>query len=320
MIFIVGYSRSGTKMMNKVLTMLGMTSFIPELHFFEQLYSFDTPINERNKPLNEVEARDLCNQLVNIVKRVGDKFEDGRVVDDVMLNFKEEVNSLVNPSSIEIYRVLTKQLSAPVEVDPTPRNAYYMSEIGGELNDAKFIYMIRDPRDCILSQRDKWKNYFFNKKRYYEAFRLWVNYNPWLMSRFWRSSYQQMNQSRNNLKDRLLTINYEKVTKNPEYIIPVLEKFVGINASNKDMSFIRRSNSQKWKHGLSTYQACMVQRHLKKELSAEGYELVEYSSFVQLLSKVTTLLYALKLPLSFLANINRFGNVVSMIKRRLFGS
>ncbi|ACV26347.1 sulfotransferase family protein [Kangiella koreensis] len=319
MIFIVGYSRSGTKMMNKVLTKLGITSFIPELHFFEQLYSFGNSEAERNQVLSQFQRKQLIEKLTDIVKRVGDRFDDGRSVEKVLKEFRVEAEELEQPDALRIYRVLTGKLSSPLEVDPTPRNAYYMVEIAEEIPDSRFIYMIRDPRDCILSQRDKWKNYFYNKKRYFEAFRLWVNYNPWLMSRFWRSSYQQLVKSRQKLESRLLCVHYESITDAPESLIPHLERFTGQESISKDMSFIRRGNSQKWKKQLSSLQACMIQRHLGNEIQSEGYEMVDYSWPIRLLSYGLTVFYTVKLPFAFLVNISRLGNLGSMIKRRLLG-
>ena len=83
MIFIVGYSRSGTKLINQILDKLEIADSVPEVHFFEQLYEFSSPESVRNKSLTPGEAVSACDKLLGITARIGTNLDNGRAVADV---------------------------------------------------------------------------------------------------------------------------------------------------------------------------------------------------------------------------------------------
>src|SRR5690349_18111294 len=61
-IFVVGNSRSGTKMMGRILGNHEKIHAFPEMHFFEQLWS----TREQGKILSEEESLKLAGLLLNI--------------------------------------------------------------------------------------------------------------------------------------------------------------------------------------------------------------------------------------------------------------
>lgn len=317
MIFIVGYSRSGTKMMNKILSRIGLVNFVPEIHFFEQEYDFNS--DENNTPLTNTQKNALARKLVSIVGRVGDKLDDGRTTSDFSSSYLAKVNQLEAPTSLELYRLLTSMLSTKLEVDPTPRNSYYIKEIADLIPESRFIYMLRDPRDCILSQRGKWKNYFYNKKRYGEALRLWLNYNPVLMAKFWQRSIQQLESSLNHYNKRVIMMKYEDITTEPGECIERILTFINEEKPITNLSFIKRDNTQKWKSKLPKAHAYIIQSMLKEELVKNNYQLESYGIIVKLSAFLLKVYYYLKVPIALLANIKRIGQAFSTIKRRIFG-
>jgi hypothetical protein len=275
----------------------------------------------RNSPLCEKETFQLAEQLMNIVARVGEYLDNGQKVSDVRAKLKESLTQIDQVNSLTVYKILVNIISKPVAVDPTPRNAYYINEIADVLDDAKFIYMVRDPRDCILSQKQKWRNYFYNKKRYFEALRLWVNYNPFLMAKFWKNSLASLNSAESSgIKDRLLVVRYEELTEQPELKVDELFQFLALDNTLPDLSFIRKGNNQKWKTKLPASHVLAIEYEVKNELEKLGYEITYKMSYKNIL-KVHLLkgLYFCKIPLALILNLGRIKNISNIIKKRVLG-
>lgn len=321
MIFIVGYSRSGTKMMNKVLQELQIADAAPEIHFFEQFFDFSELDAENATVLSVEQAKQLTKDLLKIIGRIGETLLSGRKVADVSSAVMNYAQTHDNLTKIAVYRRLTKELSRYLPVDPTPRNAHYMVEIGELIPDAKFIYMIRDPRDCVLSQKRKWKPYWYEKKRPAEAIRLWLNFNPILMAMLWKNSYRTyQHASRSPIQDRLFPVRYEDMIRSPGRISAQLVTFLGVGNSQLDSSFIRSDNSHKWKSELPATQTALVQMIAGAEMRRAGYVLASASIVTNILSIPLTLYYALKVLPALLANLSRLSNPLHSIRRRLFRS
>ena len=319
MIFIVGYSRSGTKLINQILDKLEIADSVPEVHFFEQVYEFGSPESERNKILTLDEAVSGCDRLLGITARTGSHLDNGRAVADINEAMTRYVKNETGLTLLDIYKRLLGELSTKAPIDPTPRNAFYIREIAELLPEAKFIYMVRDPRDCILSQKNKWKTYWREKKRPAEAARLWLNYNPLLMSTFWKNSLaSHRSASSGPIADRLLTINYESLIKNPDDIARILQTFTGHGIDSFDSSFINRSNSGKWVSALSPAEIYLIQRTTGSALVDHGYKPMPVPVTVRLQGNLLALYYFAKIPIAFLANLHRVNNPLRTIRRRLF--
>src|SRR5690625_3792620 len=187
-LFIVGYSRSGTKMMNQILDFIGVSDIVPEIHFFGQLYNID---RDKNNSKSKKELESLLDKLIYNVKSSSGSLNNDISFKEVRKDVTEFIDNAVEPlSPIIVYKKFIARINTQMPIDPTPRNAYYISDILEFIPNSKFIYMLRDPRDCILSQSVKWKKYT-QMKKYSHAFRYKVNYNPSLMAKFWKNSYSE---------------------------------------------------------------------------------------------------------------------------------
>nr|MCR5854169.1 sulfotransferase [Thermodesulfobacteriota bacterium] len=84
----------------------------------------------------------------------------------------------------------TKKNKKEIPCEQTPRNLYYLKEIFENVPEAKVIYMLRDPRAVLLSQKNKWKMKFLGHKNMplKEALRSWINYHPYTISKLWNSA------------------------------------------------------------------------------------------------------------------------------------
>src|SRR5699024_9644683 len=116
--------------------------------------------------------------------------------------------------------------------------------------NSHFLYMLRDPRDCILSQSLKWKKYYYEKGRPFDALRYYFNYNPSLMARFWKRSFKACDLNKQN--GNLQVIKYEAITEEPSKVIKNIGNFLKETIpENIDLNFIKSGNSRKWKVNFS---------------------------------------------------------------------
>ena len=71
--------------------------------------------------------------------------------------------------------------------------------------------MVRDPRDILNSQKNKWKRRFLGADDIplVEAIRAWFNYHPITISLIWRSAIQEYKKFE-QLDDNILAVKFEK--------------------------------------------------------------------------------------------------------------
>src|SRR5699024_7710640 len=122
-------------------------------------------------------------------------------------------------------------------------------------------------------------NYFFRKKKYYEALRLKCNYNPNLMAKFWKNSFSQLQLSNNEaLKNRIYVARYEEVIEQPQKIVEELDNFLEADIPvNVDLSFIRSGNTKKWQKGYSKSELYTIESVVCKDMKLMGYNRSQFS-------------------------------------------
>ncbi len=308
-ILITGYARSGTKLLNKILNRAGIVEYVPEFQFFEKIWSCTDPgIKTKADLMNMIQRQ--CKAMRNGEGR----FSDINYMSEFAKKLQNKVKNRQISSPIELYQEILLEAKAdyPLCIDTTPRNIYYYPEIRKALPTTKFIFMQRDPRDCILSQKKKYLLYI-KKKRWFEALRLWLNYNPIIMAKLWSKSYMIASE---NQGDNCIVVSYESLTKDPKYACSSLEKFLNVEIKLTDFDFIYSNNSKKWITQLSSSDIYWIQRMISTDIKKAGYELKAFGG-KRFLYGWKILWYMLKMPLSLLVNLARFKNPLNAIHRRL---
>ena len=180
-IFVVGSSRSGTTMMGRILGNHSDIFTFKELHFFGTIWT-----NSSNQNLNKEEQIDLLSRLFCIQER-------GIFNQNNHLDFKiksEKVLEVDTASPLQIYELflesMSKENSSLISCEQTPKNLYYLEEILNFFPDAKVINLVRDQRDVLLSQKNKWKRRFLGatsiplKEAFLKSFKCGEVYSPTL--------------------------------------------------------------------------------------------------------------------------------------------
>ena len=120
-----------------------------------------------------------------------------------------------------------------IPCEQTPRYIFYLKEILEIFPDARVIVLARDPRDILLSQKNKWKQYRSVKDGAHirEMLRAWANYHPILLSQMWKQAMIAASQFNHN--DRVKLIHFEELLNNSKQITEDICQFVGIHFDEK---------------------------------------------------------------------------------------
>ena len=327
-IFVVGSSRSGTTMMGRILNNHPHVFAFKELHFFGTIWNASS-----NQALNRQEQIDLLSRLLSI--QVNGLFQR-----QDLSNFNKKAVALLaeknicNPLSIyELFlTTMANENKSTISCEQTPKNIYYLNEILTFFPQAKVINMVRDQRDVLLSQKNKWKRRFLGASNIplSEAIRSYVNYHPILTSKIWNSSLKYSVKYFDN--ERVKIVKLEEVLVKPELVVKDICNFLAIDfdqrmlnvplvgssteKDNKHRLLIDSSKKEKWKKGgLNSAEIYLSQLMSRKMMFEFSYRLKKFQ-----LPPILSLFYIITLPvkliLAFLFNIKRMGNMVEVINKR----
>ena len=332
LIFIVGNSRSGTTMLGRILGNNSEIHTFGELHFFEhQVDANDT----LNRPIMSDESR------LKLLERLLTSARDGFFSGIQHGKYRREALKIdsvsKSNSAIDVYEEFlhyeTVMNSKSIPCEQTPRYLFFSQEILDVFPNAVIINMVRDPRDVLLSQKNKWRRRFLGAENIplWEAVRSWVNYHPWLISRLWLSAIRVASELESH--DRFLSIKFEELVQMPEATIKRLCEFLGVefeyqmievpqvgssNGSDRpDKKGIDLSRTQVWKKGgLSNVELYICQQVSGVEMRNWGYKLVQLPvSEVRYFGSILMLFF--KGSMALLMNVGRTKNLYETLQRRL---
>lgn len=332
MIFVVGYSRSGTTMLGRILGLQSDVHTFDELHFFEQLVGFEE--FSKNQPWPQEKALSVTERLLT---RARDGFFEtyvqGKYNSDA-LNILEASSSLGCKEIYEAFMKSEAQLNGcNIPCEQTPRYLFAVNEILQAYPNARVINMIRDPRDVVISQKSKWKRRFLGGEGIpiREAVRAWCNYHPWLVCRLWLGS---VNYSQSIESDRFISVRFEELLFDAEKEVKRICEFLGLNfeikmlnppqvgsSSGIDSPEKRGVNKERAggyrKTGMSRSDRVITEWCCKDSMQKLGYADFLNDGRLSLVALPSLLLIPIKLVLAIPFNLTRFRGLFSSITRRL---
>lgn len=144
-VFIIGFPRSGTTLLQALLSTQGNVATFPETHFFSTIYSL-LPRDQF-----EVETELIQTVLKDITKASGIEFDSSvyqravSLAENGRLRIKDFYELLVKS-------VLPDQYTATQRwIEKTPSNCHFMTIIDKLYPKVKFLLIIRDPFNAIYS-------------------------------------------------------------------------------------------------------------------------------------------------------------------------
>lgn len=304
-----------------------------ELHFFERLW-----VPQPGTACSRTWAVEVVQKLLRIQRE--DLYSK-----TPLSRFEQEANQIISAlkqdelSPENVFACFleyeTKRQGKLIACEQTPLNVFFAQEIMDLYPDAKFIQMVRDPRDVMLSQKNKWKRAFLGGNGpnrsipFYETLRAWANYHPITISQLWKNSVSAGYALKDNI--RLKTIRFEDVTSNPQETIQELCRWLEIDFQPtmlkipKVGSSISTDSSQEvgitkntgnWlRGGLNAAEIAICDK-----ITHEQRHWFQYTdapvrpNLLQIFSYYV--LFPFRIGLAFLLNINRMANIATSIKRR----
>lgn len=209
----------------------------------------------------------------------------------------------------------------------------FVQEILKAFPEAVVINMIRDPRDVLLSQKNKWRRRFLGAGNIplTEAIRAWANYHPYTIAMLWVAAVRSA--LRHVGHPRFVSIRYEDLLRQPEVTVRALCSVAGLDYAEKmlavpqvgsstgvdrpDQHGIDASRTGGWrKGGLTETELAICERVCGDEMKRMGYEYeIGASSFLR--RWISMMLFAFKAVLALALNLRRTRNLRETLRRRL---
>lgn len=328
-IFVVGSGRSGTTMMGRILGNHSHVFTFNEIHFLGWLSSTE----KMHRHLSKQQAVALLSELFAIQ-------EDGIFLKKDPKNFYTKAENCLqekeNLQEVEVYKLflatITAENNGQVACEQTPKNIFYINELLKAFPDAKFIHMVRDSRDVLLSQKNKWKRRFLGASKIplKEAIRSYMNYHPITSAKFWKSAVEHGGKMENH--PRVLQVKFENVLMHSKKEIKTICEFLGLEFEEKMLAVpnigssteedkeaelkIDQSKISKWKKGgLNNAEIFLAQLISKKIMTTYQYPLKHFT-FPPIYIIFYLFTFPIKAGLALLLNLKRIGNISEMIKQR----
>jgi hypothetical protein len=258
-VFIVGMPRSGTTLIQGILCNTEKYFPIPETHFFSQIVC-GLPENLSEEDHEKIFLRLRGKSRIEIDKKA----------------------LLTHNSQKEVFEFVIGSFNAEGKntfLEKTPRHVFFYSKILKYYSSAKFICMIREPKNVVSSQKVNTK---MEKK---SIIRMAFLYNKIAGAIF-------------RIKDQsnVFLIKYEELTSEAEKTIKSLFRFLEIAYSEKviekiaappeivqehefwkkkniDQEMIQKNDADKWRKVLSPSQADIINFITKSHAEKFGYSL-----------------------------------------------
>ncbi|MEM1195496.1 MAG: sulfotransferase [Pseudomonadota bacterium] len=332
MIFIVGNSRSGTTMLGRIFGLNSRVHTFGELHFFEQMIDTNAILAdpEWSRP-----------KLIKLAERLITSSREGLFFEVVAGRYTAEAQKLVDgldsASPVALYAAIlfahTHEKGREIPLEQTPRYLFSVAEILERFPQAHAINIIRDPRDVMQSQKNRWKRGRFSESGVplLWTIRSWANYHPFTTSKLWNASKRMADKLADH--PRFHSIQYEALLSDPEAVLRGLCKAIGLpfeegmlqvtqvgsstGQDRPDRRGLDKSRIGSWQRGdLSKAEIAICEEVAGEHMAACGYTPsgVTASVVSKFALKVS---FPVKLAFAGLVNLNRFRNLPHLLARRL---
>lgn len=281
-IFVVGPARSGTTLVANVLDRHRNLFSPGETPFFDDVYSRRHTLGD---PSDRASLESIAERLLSIYGRYGFSADQQRI--DSLFSKPETKSRLLEARSYcELFALFMETQAEAVGkrrwCSHVPRDAFNAKEIDSCFPDARFVYCIRDPRDYLVSYRNKWRS----PQSAESVERLKAQYHPVLTSLLWRSTVRQLANVESVVgPDRLLLVRYEELVAEPRVEIERVTRFAGeqfedgqLEIDSENSSFditesgIFTTSVGRWRRELAREEAWIIQTIARRELARLGYE------------------------------------------------
>ncbi|HEX5002558.1 MAG TPA: sulfotransferase [Bacteroidia bacterium] len=285
MIIIAGNSRSGTTMTGRILGNHPAVFTFQELHFFDELSS-------HSKLFENCDHRLLVTLYAKLLARQ----RNGYFGNNATRPFMDEAEKMIvlhNCKNLsEVYKTFlteeSKRFDKSIPCEQTPQNLFALDALFKIFPDAKVVLMVRDPREVLLSQKNKWKRRTFTSEKFplSESIRAALNYHPVTISKIWHASANAI--IKHSRDKRILVVRFEDLIGDADKTIRAICSHCRLefNANMLKIPFAGSSNvndapgtlgidssrTGKWENGLSKTEIAICQKINGPLMTQWGYD------------------------------------------------
>jgi hypothetical protein len=202
--FIIGIGRSGTTLLTLLLEKQGNTEAIHDIPF---ITFFNKTLRKSSKlTLRDHEA--LENYILNFTN-------DSETVKKIKTEISK-IDSVPSYSALieNLYKIITTKNNTTQVFDKEPSYTLHVDLLTALFPDAKFIYMVRDPRANFLSRKENPNNRTTN-----------IHFNCYR----WKFFNQKGIQAIQKHPEKIKIVRYEDLVKSPESVLHDLSTFIGFD-------------------------------------------------------------------------------------------
>jgi hypothetical protein len=259
-----------------------------ELHFFEELW---IP-RDRGRILRAGQDLELASRLIKNQK-VG-PYSAGKP--EAFSQQATEFLRTLPPGmdAIHLYgaflRYYTTANQKQIPLTQTPRDLYYVREILDQFEEARVIWMVRDPRAVLCSQKLRWRRALWREASPSRAaaLRAWLNYHPITYSLILQSALRAATQYADHPAVRHVV--FERLIENPSDEIGFLLQWLGLGDEGGMLQVQRKGSSHhpdraaeigidpaahvRWREScLTPTEITICQRLTRREMQDAGYRM-----------------------------------------------
>lgn len=298
-VFICGHRKGGTTMLSNMLDSAKDAIVYPDDSSFFYMYypRYEFGNYTKEEKINRISNIIIGDVLKRVVENLNIALEDKdellKKVDLYKQNVRVELENKSDFSYKIVLQVLIDNLmkifypnnKPKVWIEKTTSTEFYALDILKEFPEARFVHIIRDPRDNWGSLKSGWEKKY--SKDNDEVKRL-------MQSLLERSKlgleFAKYNQEIIG-KEKYLVIRYEDLTSNPKYYMKIIADFIsidftenlltpttfGYNWDGNNFSGVKFKNSSnknvgKWKERIDQEEAMLIEYYCKDIMDYHGYE------------------------------------------------
>ena len=216
-IFVMGCQRSGTTLVSQLLSNHSRIALYHESFFYHIFYPERRYYGDLRRVRN---LERLVTDLIRIIRLQRREITASRQIFDAT---PQEILNRIESSSFEgaiaaVYQLYASRYKKERGGDKTPENFRYLNEIQQGFPNSPIVYLMRDPRDTILSSARQFKTSLERG------------------ALMWNDAFSTMT----NAKKPVHLIRYEELVTEPERVLTELCRNLGGDYEPQMLNFFRR--------------------------------------------------------------------------------
>lgn len=214
-VFIVGYMHSGTTLLRNILSRHPNIYAIPgETKFFDQ----QALLRKRFPDLHDrVQYEGYVAYLLGRLREEPPCREAVRRACDALADCVQDERAHASVF-LALIEAEADEAGKSYWLEKTPGHVYHIEEIAALLPDARFVEIVRDPRDVLSSKKTR-RETVWTTDRYTaeerERKHLEKAYDPLWDTLSWKAALEAGQQAHHHLPSRILTVRYEDLVAHP---------------------------------------------------------------------------------------------------------